>query len=359
MDIFKIQKWLFDEAAGKFVTDLGESGVYRQNASILRMDPSWDLDYSLDQGSSQLRDVLERLYYFKRGKDSIVTSGGQEALYLLYSVLVQPGDEVVTTTPGWQQSWSVPQHLGAHVKKVPLEGKYHSSAAVADSVIESISSDTRLIALTNPNNPLGTVLDEKSITRIATAANKVNGRVLVDEEYMPHYRSSAVHLGDNVIVVSSLSKIHGVPGLRIGWAIGPVDIIQEMVNYRRFSTVANSTLSERFAEQVLRQHDAHVTRFTQLSESGKKLLWDMLGGIDRLDLIESHGTPFTWVRLPDEIDPDELSWRVLDECQVLVMPSSVFETPENAIRVTHARETQTLRAGLEHLVKIFSAMNNV
>lgn len=358
METFEIQRWLFDEAAGKFSTDLGESGVYRQEASILTMDPSWDLDYSVDQGSPRLRGLLEGLYKISGAKESIVTSGGQEALYLYYNVLVQPGDEVITTTPGWQQSWSVPQQLGAHVKKVAMDGKYLNPAAVADAIIESISAETRLVVLTNPNNPLGTVLDNASMARMAAAVREVNGQILVDEEYMPDYENSAIHLADNVTVVSSLSKIHGVPGLRIGWAIGPTKIIHEMVNYRRFSTVANSTLSERFAEQVLEQHEAHVSRFSQLSENGKRILEEVLGADDRLRTIGSHATPFTWVQLPDEVDPDEFARRILDECQVLVMPASVFETGENAVRVTHAREPETLRHGLDQFLKVLASMTN-
>lgn len=350
MEQYAIQEWLFEEAAGRFSTDLGESGVYRQEASQLSLDPSWDVDYSLDQGSPSLRRLLETLYNSDSGQRTIVTHGGQEALYLYYNVLLGPGDEVVTTTPGWQQSWSVPERLGAQVRKVSIHSDHVGSPSVADSIITAISPRTRLVVLTNPHNPLGMVLDHDSLVRIAAAVRHHGGDLLVDEEYMPDYRSSAVHLGDNITVVSSLSKVHGFPGLRIGWAVGPEQVIRQMINYRRFSTVANSTLSERFAEQVLLQHDKHVERYHRLSESGREVLHRMLDDECPLRPLASQGTPFTWIRVPELVPADHLARKVLKEHRVLVMPSSVFSTDENAVRVTHAREEHHLRAGLEGLL---------
>ncbi len=98
---YSVQSWLFETARGKFDIDLAESGVQRQLLSDIQIDPTWHLDYSFDSGHEELRAILARIYGCSVTK-VMIAHGAQEASYLIYRSLLQPGDHVVTVVPGWQ-----------------------------------------------------------------------------------------------------------------------------------------------------------------------------------------------------------------------------------------------------------------
>ena len=116
---YTIQKWLFEEAQGAFDIDLGESGIQYHHLRDLKPDPEFDLNYSQDRGCPKLRARVGEMYGTEP-ENVIITHGSQEALYLFYGCHLGPGDHVITLTPGWQQSWEVPLHLGADVTKIAL-----------------------------------------------------------------------------------------------------------------------------------------------------------------------------------------------------------------------------------------------
>ena len=117
--IYLIQQWLFDEANGKFEIDLGESGVQYQCLSDIVYDPLQDMNYGLDVGNIDLRNLLAK-YYGCKTKNICITHGGQEALYLFYRSFLRPEDHVITFTPGWSQSWVIPEQIGCKLSIIPL-----------------------------------------------------------------------------------------------------------------------------------------------------------------------------------------------------------------------------------------------
>ena len=194
-----IQQWLFEEAQGAFDIDFGESG-------------------------------------------------SQEALFLFYSCHLGPGDHVLTFTPGWQQSWDVPLHMGAEVTKLPLAAE--SNYAIDwDMVAAAVKENTRLLILCYPNNPLGLALSGHDRERLERLQANSALHVLIDEEYLTDYRASVFCRRPGSYAVSSLSKIYGFPGLRLGWFVGDEEAVERVVNLKRYTTVCNSSICKYFALQ--------------------------------------------------------------------------------------------------------------
>ena len=351
--LYKIQEWLFSEAEGNFDIDLAESGIQYKRLHDLSVLENYPLNYSLDHGDEELRSILARLYNV--GIDQVaITHGSQEALYLFYRSYLKAGDHVITFKPGWQQSWEVPLNIGATVTSVQLKPEYNYNLMIED-VEKVINDKTKLIILNFPNNPTGASIDKHTLIALITLCKKHGIRIINDEEYLTDYQESIVTLCPQSCAVSSLSKVYGFPGLRVGWFIGDKITVKNLVNYRRYTTVSNSYLCEKLACQVLNNKNKHIEHYNLLSQKGLLELKEWIQKHPSLKLIEPQGTPFAYISFPKSINTEKFTKDLLDQQQVLVMPAEVFED-SNAIRISFGRPLEILRAGFKKIDKVLEAL---
>jgi len=349
---YTIQQWLFEEAQGAFDVDLGESGIQYHHLRDLQLDPEFDLNYSQDRGNEKLRALIGRMY--GTGPDNvIITHGSQEALYLFYASHLGPGDHVITLTPGWQQSWEVPSHLGAEVTKIALapESQY---AIDWNMVAENLRNNTRFLVLCYPNNPLGVTLSARDWQQLEKLHRDSGVPIIIDEEYLTDYQASVFSRILGSYSVSSLSKVYGFPGLRLGWLVGDEQAVNRMVNLKRYTTVCNSSICEYFALQVLSNRAHYIERFNGLCDEGLRMLRGWLQGQDRLSLIEPQGTPFAYLKYHGSGTSAEFCRRLLRQKGVLLMPAEVFEDRQ-AVRLTFGRYPDILQTGLDRIAQLLTA----
>jgi aspartate/methionine/tyrosine aminotransferase len=355
---FAIQKWFFESAQGRFDLDLAESGVQFLNAGDVRIDPEWPLDYSQDRGLVDVRRAIAEQYSGRVSPDDgvVVTHGAQEALYLFYRSFLEPGDHVITTVPGWQQSWEVPRHMGCDVTKLPwTPGEPFGTAKLKAAV----RSETRLFVLNSPGNPSGCVISPEDWAGIQEVAEANGIWIVGDEEFEADFSRAVVSRHDRGLSVSGLSKMYGFPGLRVGWAadVGAegAELIERMVNYKRYTTMCNSLLCEQIAADVLKDRARYVQRSQELLRPGLARLTEFVEQDARsLSLVPPQGTPFAWIRLPDSIASIDFAERLLAEQRVLVMPAEVFGA-EHGLRLTYARPLDTLSEGLARIEELLSS----
>lgn len=354
---YVIQDWLFRIARGRYDVDLAESGVQVQSLGDLAPDPRWDLDYSYDRGSAELCRQVAELYspdWADTAEDRVmIAHGAQEALYLLYRSFLSPADHVITVCPGWQQSWEVPAAVGCPVTRLYWEPGAEFDVAALKAAIRP---DTRLLVLNSPCNPLGTAISAAAWDGILALAREHGLWIVNDEEYLTDFGESVVHRHPRSVSVSGLSKLYGLPALRVGWAVSSPEVIGAMVNYKRYTTVSNSLLCERLAVGALRDRDRHLKRYRELVDAGTARLRafaERQSG--RLELVPPQGTPFGWCRLDIGISSRELAERLLEEQRVLVMPAEVFGA-EHGIRITHARRPEVLDEGLARLEELLTTL---
>lgn len=345
---YTIQDWLFSIANGRFDIDLAESGIYPHRIEDLSFTENYDLNYSLDIGQEKLRQSIADMYQVDLAK-VMITNGSQEALYLFYRSFLSPTDHVITFTPGWQQSWEVPTFIGCEVTKIPLSRDTDYQINL-EQIIGALRPNTKLIILTSPNNPLGITCGAADLEALNALCREKGIFLLNDEEYLTDYTQSVVHFGGLTGAVSSLSKIYGYPGLRVGWFIGEPSLIQDMVNYKRYTSVTNSSLCEFLAIEVLKNRDQYIADYQTMSAQGELLLNEFVSRWPECHMIPPQGTPFAYITLPKTWGSAHFCQQLLAQHQVLVMPAEVFED-KHAIRVSFGRPQSILRQGLEKLAE--------
>lgn len=346
---YTIQEWLFNEAKGKFKYDLAESGVQFQYVKDLSIDDNWCLDYSQDRGCEDLRELIKSQYTSDTASlNAVVTHGAQEALYIFYRTLLSSGDHVIATSPGWQQAWEVPRSINCDVSLLEwLPGE----AFPIEELERSITAQTKLLVLNSPCNPTGAILSDQEWQNIISLCKRKNIWIVNDEEYLLDFSGSIINKYELSLSVSSLSKIYGLPALRLGWAVSNNDkIIEDMVNYKRYTSVCNSLLLENIAKKVLSEKEMHIKRFRNYLNIGRPLL-DKFAELakDHLELIPPNQTPYAWFNTKNAVDSAKLVRTILEQHQLLVMPAEVFGT-KNGIRLTYARDEQLLRTCLNMIL---------
>lgn len=355
---YTIQEWLFNEAHGLFDYDLAESGVQFQYVKDLTLSDDWCLDYSVDRGGSELRNAVLSQYSTRTGDlSNLITHGAQEALYILYNSLLEQGDHVICTTPGWQQAWEVPKNKGCDVSL--LEWSPGTNFPV-DELANCIGGNTKLLILNSPCNPTGAVLSEDEWAAIIQACERKGVWIVNDEEYLLDFTQSVVNKYEKSVSISSLSKIYGLPALRLGWAVSKSHaLIEEMVNYKRYTTVSNSMLLEKSALIVLQDKAKHIERFKNYIDAGRPILDKFAEyASPHLSLIAPQNTPYAWFNTAEHIDSNELAKQLLKKHKLLVMPAEVFGA-KNGVRITYAREEMFLKQCLNMILETLNVGQRV
>jgi aspartate/methionine/tyrosine aminotransferase len=242
--------------------NLSESGVHPLNLrelttkeelqELLRMG----LGYTQTNGTPPLRENIARLYPGASLEQILVTAGSSEANFLLMWRSLDPGDEVIFELPNYMQMYGLQRAFGARPKYFWLKEE-NNWAPDPDELARLVTDKTRMIVLTNPNNPTGAILGRKDMEAIIRLAGRVGAWILADEVYQGAERDgrqTASFWGqyDKVIVVNGLSKAYGLPGLRIGWIVGPRNFIQGTWPYHDYTTISPSALGDKLATLALR-----------------------------------------------------------------------------------------------------------
>jgi hypothetical protein len=247
--------------------NLSESGVQPLKVQELLgglHDSGWlgslSLKYPQSNGSEALRERIGR-FYGQAGLDQVlVTNGGSEANYTSLWALLEKGDRLACMIPNYLQGWGLGRSYGAGCDAFRLversEGGRTRWALDLDSLERAVTRRTRVILVTNPNNPTGAVLNEEEMDAVVRAARRVNAWLLVDEIYRGAEVSgptSPTFWGryDKLLITSGLSKAFGLPGLRIGWVVAPPKLISRLCSYHDYTTLTPTLLSDRLAQIVM------------------------------------------------------------------------------------------------------------
>lgn len=211
--------------------------------------------YPQTNGSEELRSRIAALYPGATAADILVTCGGSEANFVSTWALVEPGDEIVFMTPNYMQIAGLAPAFGATLKPLCLREKLQWGFDLAD-LKRVITPKTRIIAICNPSNPTGAVLDTHLRAAIVDAASKVGAWILADEVYRGAEfdgNETATFWGsyDRVLCTAGLSKAYALPGLRTGWVVGPADTIERLWGYRDYTSIAPTVLTDRLASIAL------------------------------------------------------------------------------------------------------------
>jgi aspartate/methionine/tyrosine aminotransferase len=225
--------------------ELGEMGLDLE--ALLDMP----LGYSQSNGTIGLREELTRVYPGALVDQIEVTNGTSEANYLLALALLREGDEVAFEAPNYMQYGGVPESLGARLNTFHLcmERDWEPDW---EEFERAVNSKTRLVYVSNPNNPTGSVLSLEAMQRMVRRCEEVGAYLLADEVYLGAEISrertrSFWGMSERVIVTSGLSKAYGIPGVRIGWIVGPAEVVAACWSQHDYITIGPNKISDAVA----------------------------------------------------------------------------------------------------------------
>ena len=223
------------------------------------------LAYSTAEGDKRLRQAIAERHGVD-ADDIVVTVGGMHALFLLAFILCgDKGDEAVTTAPLFPLARTALEAVGATVRSVTLSFAEGYRLDLAE-IKRALSPRTQLVSLASPQNPSGVALAAATVRDVLAAMAETcpGAYLLLDETYREAaygddpVAASAAGLGTKIISTASLSKCHGAPGLRLGWAITRDPALREQLVLGKFSTVIScSAVDEALALRVL-QHSPRI-----------------------------------------------------------------------------------------------------
>ena len=346
--------------------NLTESGVHpirldellgddkEQLASLL----STEINYPPVNGNPTLRENIAALYDGAAIDNVIVTVGAAEANNIVIQTLLAPGDELATQTPTYKQVWGLAQNKGCEVKPFHLLPDEAWRLDV-DDLNAQVTDKTRIIAICNPNNPTGYILTGEEMDAVVAAAERVGVWILADEVYRGAERvqeeetPSFYGRYDKVLAIGSLSKAYGLPGLRIGWVVGPPDTVQDVWRRHEYTTITATMLSNILAAYALSPEvrPRLIRRTRDYIRNGFPVLEAWMAQQDGMfSCTPPQASAVSFVRYHLNMNSTELMEKLCREASVFVGAGDSFGMDQH-LRVAFGQEKEVLQDAFSRMEK--------
>ncbi len=301
------------------------------------------LGYTESKGDPKLRYEISKLYNSITPDDALVLVP-EEGIFIAMNVLLDKGDHVVTTFPGYQSLYEVAESIGCEVSK--WEPDLNLKFQIQD--LKSLITDkTKLIVINFPHNPTGALISKSELNDIIELAREKNIFIFSDEmyrfmEYNPVDRLNSVSdLYENSISLFGLSKTFGLPGLRIGWlTTKSSQIMKQLITFKDYTTICNNAPGEKLGTIALQHKEKLIARSLTIIESNLKLIQDFA----------NHNSEwFNWktpkagsIAFPEL----KLEEPLIDFCQdlmnkkgVMLLPNEIYDFERKHVRIGFGRNT--------------------
>jgi hypothetical protein len=325
------------------------------------------LAYTQTNGTPELRASIAAMYPGATADHIEVTNGGSEANLLALLHLLKPGDHVVFMAPNYMQVHGLARALGAVVDRWTLVEDRESPRPRwrpdLDALDSLVRPDTRAILICNPNNPTGARLTGAELDAVCRAAGRVGAWVVSDEIYrgaeLDSQETETVWgRYDRVLVTSGLSKAYGLPGLRIGWVVGPPGVIQTLWGIHDYTSIAPGAASDLLARMALApaRRERLIARTRGIVRTNYPFVQKW---IDKREPLLSHIAPeagaIVLVRYRHPINSTTLIERLRDEQSVLVVPGDHFDM-DGYLRIGFGSDPVHLSGSLERIGEMLDGL---
>jgi len=346
--------------------DLRLSALLASSSDELLEDPT--LSYGTARGDATLRELIAQRHGV-RADQVVVTVGGMHALFLLSMILARGGSEVVTLQPSFPSAHQAIGLFGAQVRSVSTNFEQGYQLDV-EELCTRLSSQTTLVTIASPQNPSGVTVKREAILAVSKKMESIcpDAYLLVDETYREAgYDNeapipSALDLHPKIVSCSSLSKCHGAPGLRIGWAITHDQQLRDQLERGKFaSVIACSTIDESLAVNLLQRSRAEPNeRRSRLGDGLRQVQQWVSENADLVQWVRPNAGALCCVRLdPTRFDVSNLDSFHLELARLgtRVSPGPWFGDEPHIFRLGFGLpDTQQLAEGLTLLSKAINSL---
>jgi aspartate/methionine/tyrosine aminotransferase len=314
--------------------NLSESSCADRTLGSLDLQvPNLTLLYNEHRGGSRLRDLI--VGDSGLGKDDVlVTSGAAGALFIISTSQVEKSDHLVVIKPNYATNLETPRAIGCETSYIDVTFESGFQPNIS-SVEAAIKPNTKIVSITCPHNPTGTVLSRSTLDQLVDITRKHKCLLLVDETYRDiSYAEKlpiAASLGDHVVSVCSLSKSFGIPGIRIGWVITRSKTLQEtFLAAKEQISISGSVIDEWIAEQILSRRDEILSLTAKEMEIRREIVASWVTQEDTLEWVRPEGGVVCFPRMKTEPVGGTAAFydRLLNKYGTYVAPGHWFEMPD-------------------------------
>ncbi len=301
----------------------------------------------------------------------LVTNGAKHAVYNAFQALLDPGDEVLVVAPYWTSYPEVIGLAGGAVVTIPTDETSDFRVTV-EQLDAARTERTKALLFVSPNNPTGTVYPPAEVEAIGRWAVDRGVWVVTDEIYehlvFGTHRFTSMpalvpELAGTCVVINGVAKTYAMTGWRVGWMIGPPDIVAAATNLQSHSTSNVGTVSQRAVLAALTGDLAAVARMREAFERRGTVMHEMLSAIPGVTCVEPQGAFYCFPGLGEVLSREvagtrpsttlELAALVLDEIKVAIVPGEAFGAPGYA-RLSFALADDDLVEGVGRLAKLLA-----
>lgn len=318
--------------------------------------------YTSNAGLKELK--IEICNYLKRRFDldynyeneTIVTVGGSEAIDIGLRAMLDPGDEVLIPQPSYVSYH--PCTILAGGVPVVIELKEEDEFKLTrKQLLDAITDKTKVIILPFPNNPTGAIMTYDDLKEIADVIVEKDLYVISDEIYseltygQKHVSiASFPGLKERTIVINGFSKSYAMTGWRLGYAVGPANIIEQMIKIHQFAIMCAPTNSQYAGIEALKNGDADVEMMRDAYDQRRKYLLHAFRNMG-LDCFEPYGAFYVFPSIKKfGMTSDEFATKLLKEEKVAVVPGTAFgDCGEGFLRISYAYSIENLKIALERM----------
>jgi aspartate/methionine/tyrosine aminotransferase len=337
--------------------NLCSSGMPRLTADAVSI--KWDeIELDGDNGYGYeplLQSAADR--YGVEQNQVVPAVGTSNALFMICAAVLSEGDAALVEFPAYEPLIAVPSAFGSEIHRV--KRRFSSRYALdAEAVAQAVTARTKLIILSNLHNPSGVLCPPEILTAVAEIAARNGALVCVDEVYLEFLdedpKKTSFHLADNILVISSLTKVFGLGGLRCGWILAPKQLADKLRIIMDYVYVEKAFPSERIAAQVFPQLDAIKAGNKELIRRNHALVDSFIQQRPELSWVEPDGGIVGFPRIHGNMDGSELAGVLERNYAAGVVPGRFFEQPRH-FRLGFGVETGVLESGLDRIGQALEA----
>lgn len=325
--------------------------------------------YTSNAGLKELRmeicNFMKRKYEldYKWDTDVLVTVGGSEAIDVALRAMVEPGDEVIITTPCYVSYEPCAILAGANVKAISLKNE-NEFRLTAKELEEAITPKSKILLMNFPNNPTGAVMERKHLEEICEVIIKHDLFVISDEIYSElSYFNNHVSIAsipgmkERCLVINGFSKTYSMTGWRLGYACGPKEIIAQMTKIHQFAIMCAPTNSQYAAVEALKNGDSDVEQMKDAYNERRRYVIHRLREMG-LPCFTPKGAFYVF---PDirafGLSSEDFCLRLLNEEKVVVVPGTAFgDSGEGFIRISYAYSLEDLKRALSRVERFIQTL---